>query len=191
MLPPGHIAGGYLTAEFLLRTFHFNISNHQRHLLEFVGIFFGFAPDLDFFLAFYKARQLKIDHRKANHRKYFTHAPVLWMIAGIIIYLSAATDFYRALGLIVWLSSWSHFILDSEWGIMWAWPFSKRLYPFSKMYYQNKYSAAVADQTEEEMQQGFWKYWKNVVFSFYSKPSGWIEILIIIIAIYVATTSYR
>lgn len=192
MAPPGHIAAGYLVSETLLRTFHFNISGTQFKELVLWGIFVGFAPDLDFFAAFAKSKSFKIDLSKSNHRKFISHAPILWLVAGLVIYAFAKTDFYRAFGMILWLASWSHFILDSEWGIMWFWPFSKRLYPFSQSYYQKKIDTAIQEERLEN-KLPFWRYWFNFAIKYYTaSPSGVAEIIIIIISlIYVTTISHR
>lgn len=192
MLPPGHVAAGYLVSETALRAMHFKISNHQFQELVLWGAFFGFAPDFDFFIAFAKAHAFKIDLSKANHRKFPSHAPLLWLIAGAVIYFFAKTDFGRAFGVILWLSSWSHFILDSAWGIMWLWPFSTRLYPLPQKYYQDKILRAEAEEREEN-RKPFLNYWFDFAKNYYfGTLTGALEIIIIITAlIYVSTISHR
>src|SRR5258707_1017416 len=128
MLPPGHIAAGYLTAKVLLHFSHEGLTQVQQTRLVWWAIFFGFAPDLDMFLSFFKEKALVVKNvNKNNHRRFYSHAPVLWLITGLMIYIFASTPYFKIFGLLLWLGAWSHFILDSiDYGIMWLWPFSKQ-----------------------------------------------------------------
>ncbi len=179
MLPPGHIAAGYLTAKVLTSSLQYNLTASQINELSLIGAIVGFLPDLDFFFAFAKLKAFRIDNQVVNHRKLFPHAPILWLIAGLIIFFLTSSDFGKALGLVVWLSSWSHFILDSEWGIMWLWPATKRFFPFSEAYYSRKY------QFKQKEEKSFLKYWFNLVVKEYSSFRGSIEIFIVLIALIV------
>ena len=179
MLPPGHIAAGYLTAKVLTSSLQYNLTASQINELSLIGAIIGFIPDLDFFFAFAKIKAFRIDNGAVNHRKLFPHAPILWLITGLIIFFATSSDFGKALGLVVWLSSWSHFILDSEWGIMWLWPATKRFFPFSQAYYSRKY------QFKHKEEKSFWKYWFNLAVKEYSSISGLIEMVIILIALMV------
>jgi hypothetical protein len=175
MLPPGHIAAGYLTAEIVLRTFNFDFDTNQIQNLLIWGAVFGFIPDLDFFLAFAKQGKMRIDNDVANHRKFISHAPLLWLAVGVVIFVFAPTDFVKVLAVLLWLCTWSHFILDAEWGIMWLWPFSKKLYPFSTEFYTRKYQSK---RTPTDLR--FWHYWLSIIKEYFLRPQGLIEIVIII-----------
>ncbi len=181
MLPPGHIAGGYITAKFVLSSLNYNLPVDDLRLLSLIGMFFSFAPDLDFFAAFVKTKSFKIENDKVSHRKFFTHAPLVWFVAAMLIFFIATDPFFKALVLMVWVGSWTHFILDSEWGVMWLWPFSKKFYPFSESYYQRKY---LEESTIKE--GGFWRYWLSVAKREYRKIGGFLEIILIILALALA-----
>ena len=179
MLPPGHIAAGYIVSELFLRTFHFDLTTVQTNYLILCGMFFGFAPDLDFFIAFAKTRKFIIDNTVANHRKFISHAPILWLLLAAVIFVIGNSPFVQALAVIIWACSWMHFILDTEWGIMWFWPFSTRLLPLSKEHYQKVYSR----NADLESDQSFFQYWWIVVKNAYFNRIGLVEISIVIIAL--------
>lgn len=130
MLPTGHIAGGYLTAFLFIKILKPEIDSNQINHLLIVGAFWGFAPDLDVFYAFAKQQNLLVSHPTTPiHRKFFLHAPMFWLIVGLMIFFISASTFGKLFGLILWFSSWSHFFLDSiEYGIMWLWPFNSKVY---------------------------------------------------------------
>ena len=178
MLPPGHIAAGYLAAEITLRTFHFNLTPQETQHLIWLGTFFAFMPDLDFFVAFAKVRKLRIDNDKANHRRLITHAPFVWLVISIVFFVALSTDFGRAASTLLLVGTWAHFILDSEWGITWYWPFSDHLKPFSAEFYRKKYAESHPPKSLD-----FWKYWSKLAWDYYRKPQAWIEIILVIIAI--------
>ncbi|MDR3642250.1 MAG: metal-dependent hydrolase [Candidatus Doudnabacteria bacterium] len=133
MLPPGHIAAGFLTAEALLHFTHPELSPLQQNQMLWWGMFFGFAPDLDYFWIFFREQAFTIKNsQKNNHRRLISHAPILWLIAGLLIYFLSRSAYIQTVGLLVWLASWSHLILDSvEDGIMWLWPLSKKQFALS------------------------------------------------------------
>ena len=174
MLPPGHIAAGFLTAEVLLKFAHPQLSPIQQNQLLFWGMLFGFAPDLDYFYVFFREHAFTVkDSGKNNHRRFITHAPVLWLIAGSAIYFLSADVYYKILGLLLWLASWSHFVLDSiEDGVMWLWPISSKQYAFRHP----------ANITIEE--NNFFKHWwKFLVLYSQQRLTFYLEILIILIAL--------
>lgn len=132
MLPPGHMAAGYLVTKILISATHPAISHHQINQLLLWGTLFAFLPDLDMFYSFKKAKGFTIQDNSIEHRDYFTHAPLLWLSIGLIIIFLSQNTFIKYLGLIFWLSSWSHFILDSINGdIRWLYPFSQKSYSLS------------------------------------------------------------
>ena len=130
MLPPGHIAAGYLVTRVLLATTHPALTPTDQNYLIWWGMFFSFAPDLDTFIVFKKMGRF-ISSDKVNHRKFYSHAPVLWLIAGLSIFLIALSRHNLVLeyfGLLVWFGSWAHFALDTiQCGIMWLWPLSNKV----------------------------------------------------------------
>ena len=127
MLPPGHIAAGYLVGRAVLHLGHPDLSIEQERPLLMLGCFFAFAPDFDFFYVFFKEKGFIIKKGDINHRKLISHAPVLWLIAGLIIYGLSDDVFWQYFGLLLWLCSWSHFLMDSiQHGVMWLWPFTNR-----------------------------------------------------------------
>ncbi len=128
MLPPGHIAGGYLVAFAFLKIVNPGFDQSQINQFLLWGMFFGFVPDLDMFVTFGASKSFTITS-KYNHRKFFTHVPVVWLIAGLLVYILSTNPFQRSIGLLIWLASWSHFLFDSlQYGIRWLYPFSKKLY---------------------------------------------------------------
>ncbi|HVY67829.1 MAG TPA: metal-dependent hydrolase [Patescibacteria group bacterium] len=173
MLPPGHIAAGFLTAEALLKIAKPDLPAAElRHLLWW-GVFFGFAPDLDMFYWFLKSRAFKMDPRAGNHRQYLSHAPVLWLAAGLIIYAAAPSDYVRMIGLLLWLGSWSHFLLDSiEYGIMWLWPLSTK-----------RFALKSTDGILAEPEGKFFDYWRKVVKSYSASLSFYLELLVVLAAV--------
>ncbi len=179
MLPPGHIAAGFLTAEALLHFTHPSlIASQQTHLLWW-GMFFSFAPDLDMFYSFAREKAFEVrDFKKNNHRKFISHAPLLWMLGGLAIYFISGSEYFKILGLLLWLCSWSHFILDSiEYGIMWLWPFSKR-------------SWALKDPAVDKENNGenFFKYWLNFLKSYSKTWTFYAEIIILISSLFFLIT---
>ena len=130
MLPPGHIAAGYIVSNIFLKLSHPQLPLSDQNTLLLWGIFFSFAPDLDFFVAFNKTKSLTISD-DVNHRNMYSHAPIIWLVAGlIVVFYGWLLDsvFVEMFGLLLWLGSWTHFVLDTiQYGIMWLWPWSKGL----------------------------------------------------------------
>ncbi len=175
MLPPGHIAGGYLAAYALLKIAKPDLSGIQIQNLIYWSMFFSFAPDLDSFISFARGKALIVADQKHNHRKYYSHAPVLWLIAGLLIYFLSASVYGKTFGSIVWLASWSHFLLDSvDYGIMWLWPLSSKVYSLRN-------PEIVFDIPE----RGFFGYWWHFVKLYTGLFTFYLEILIVIAAFYV------
>lgn len=128
MLSPGHIAGGYLVAYSLIKITQPQFLQGELDQLMWYGMFFAFAPDLDMFFAFLKQGTCKIQE-KYNHRKFYSHMPLVWLFAGVAVMAFSQNLFGLYIGLLVWLASWIHFLFDSlQYGIMWLFPFSKRLF---------------------------------------------------------------
>jgi hypothetical protein len=175
MLPPGHIAGGYLVSRVLQKLVPYSFTNKQKKWLSAAGAFFGFMPDLDFFYAFFKIKSFTIDVHEIDHRTFITHTPLPWLVLGLLIFASAKKPFTKAMGLMLWLGTWSHFALDSiEHGVRWLWPLNSNLYSVT----------SVSERIEHT--GGFWSFWWNVVLWYgHNSVTFYFEILIIIIAFYI------
>jgi len=173
MLPPGHIAGGYLTAYTLLQLTHAAFTPEQTQILLALGAFLGFAPDLDWFRAFIKMKSLTVRGKGVSHRKFFTHAPLVWLAIGLTIFFLSHDEFTKYIGLMIWLGSWSHFVLDSiEYGVMWLWPFSNRLVALRNIGIEGNISGP-----------GFWSYWWNFLVYYTTETSFYLELIVILIFI--------
>jgi membrane-bound metal-dependent hydrolase YbcI (DUF457 family) len=173
MLPPGHIAGGFLTAEALLKIIHPQLPQAQINRLLLWGMFFGFAPDLDTFYSFLKEKAFTVRKPQNNHRHFLSHAPILWLVAGLLIYFCSSSEYVKLIGLLVWLASWSHFLLDSiEFGIMWLWPFSRKQY-------------ALKSINIEVLDKKFLGYWMDFLKIYSKRWSFYLELVVIVLALIV------
>jgi membrane-bound metal-dependent hydrolase YbcI (DUF457 family) len=134
-------------------------------------MFFSFAPDLDSFIVFAKKKSFTFSNSaKDNHRRFVSHAPALWMIAGLAIYFLSGSEYFKILGLLLWLCSWSHFILDSiEDGIMWLWPFDKE-----KWALKNRGTEWKIDD------KSFFGYWLNYLRFYLTRWTFYAEIAVLI-----------
>ena len=132
MLPPGHIAGGYLAGRALLAVFGDPLSWDERLVLVAVCAFFAFAPDLYMLYSFLGRRKfIASSGSKGSHRQYVTHTPIPWLIAGGLLILASPQLYWKMIGAAFIIGSWSHFFLDSiQYGIKWLWPISNKLYAF-------------------------------------------------------------
>ena len=156
MLPPGHIAAGYLTAEAFLHFTHSSLSAHQQTELVWWGLLVSILPDFDFIGSFIKYGGLKYDPRKGNHREFSSHAPILWLIAGLLIYFLAPTEFWKTFGILLWLCSWSHFVMDTiQYGIRWLWPFSNKRFRLNEVINEPSADNNIA----AALNKNFFSYW--------------------------------
>jgi len=171
MLPPGHIAAGFLTARALLHFSRAGLSAAQQTQLLWWGTFFSFAPDLDSFVSFAREKSFTVRNpQKNNHRRFISHVPLLWMLAGLIIYFVGQSPYFKTFGLLLWLCSWSHFLLDSvEYGIMWLWPFNKEIW-------------ALKGRGADWKIQGknFFEYWINFLKFYLTRWTFYAELIILI-----------
>jgi hypothetical protein len=177
MLPPGHVAGGYLTAKLVSLIFPVFVNP----LFFILTSIFALIPDLDMFIAFYKNKRLTIKENEVSHRKFITHAPLLYL--GIyLLWIFLFPDFNLAAHAFI-LGTWSHFILDSfssrEYGIKWLYPF------FHKPYSFNLDTDIVINESD------FLKYWFKFFIAYTKLFSFKLEIVLILIAIVaLLTTNY-
>lgn len=130
MLPPGHIAGGYLVGFALARIFEPSLTIDERHGIIFLAMATAFAPDLDMFFSFFKLGSMRLAKGASNHRLLVTHTPFFWLIFGIGVFFAlGATAKSGYVALAITLGALSHLVLDSiQYGIQWLYPFSKQLY---------------------------------------------------------------
>lgn len=173
MLPPGHIAAGYLTGYALLNIVKPDLPVDQLQQLLWWGTFFGFAPDFDNFIAFAKVKSWWYRRNVDNgiHRKFYSHVPVLWLVAGLLVYIFSGDVYWKTVGLMLWLGSWSHFILDSiEYGVMWLWPFNSEVWALKDRGIKREISA-----------NGFLQYWWSFLKYYTSRWTFYCEIFIILI----------
>lgn len=170
MLPPGHVAAGFMTAAAAVKIFHPHLSPEQINQLYWWGMFWGFAPDLDVFYAFFKIKAFKIN---PEHREYATHRPLVWLVAGLLLYFLSSSSFWRLNSVLMVAGSFSHFILDSiEYGIPWLWPFSSKLYALIRP--GQKPAKIEADN--------FFSYWWSFVKTYITCPTFYCELIIIFVS---------
>lgn len=175
MLPTGHIAAGFLVAQGLIVVTNPSLTTSQTNILLLAGAFFGFVPDLDMFYAFYKSKSFTVPGTKINHRYYLPHRPMIWLALGILVSVFATNQFWQLFGIVIWLGSWSHFLLDSlQIGVMWLWPLSSKFYALKD-----------AGTKENNDTKGFFNYWIRYLTYFYPKKytsTFVLELIILIVA---------
>ncbi len=176
MLPIGHLAAGYLTTIGVVKLVKPELDPGQINYLLALGAFWGFAPDLDQFWFFFKNKNFLVAPPGATktHREFITHAPVVWLLAGLAFYLFGKSEFVKLFGILVWFSSWSHFLLDSiAFGIPWLWPFTNKLY-------------AIKDAGQNPIcieDKNFFQHSLKFLREYSKKISFYLEILIILTAL--------
>jgi hypothetical protein len=174
MLPSGHIAAGYLVAQGALQLIKPDLLPTQYNQLLLWGAFFGFCPDLDMFYAFIKARSFTVPRKEINHRSYLTHRPLFWLGLSLIVYILAPNPFWQIFALLMWLGTWSHFLLDSfKVGVKWLWPFTDKYYAFL--------SPGIK---EDGPKTSFYKYWMWFLeyYPRHNPTTFYLEILILLAA---------
>lgn len=173
MLPPGHIAGGYLAGKLASLAIP---ELNQPDYLAF-SAFFGFFPDLDFFIAFAKSKKMTIDD-SVNHHKFVTHAPFLYLVLFSIFYLLFPEHRLYAWAFII--GTWSHLLIDTFFsdGTAWLYPFSGRL--FGKN----------SDQPIRVAETDFWKHWTQFIKEYFKLYAFKAEVALIIIALAILFTTY-
>lgn len=173
MLPPGHVAAGYLTALLAVKVFKPEISSDQLNCVYWWGMFWAFSPDLDAFWAFFRSKSLKLG---PEHRQFYSHRPLIWMFVGILLYLFVENSFWKFNIILLIFGSLSHFILDSiEYGVPWLWPINSKLFALinpGKTRFVNK-------------EKSFIGYWLSFVKYYTTRPTFYLEIIIIILALVV------
>jgi membrane-bound metal-dependent hydrolase YbcI (DUF457 family) len=175
MLPPGHVAAGFLTAQALLHLTKPELTSVQIQHLVYWSMFFSFAPDLDCFVAFAKLRSwwYKPGADGSIHRKFYSHVPLLWLVAALIFYAAAPTLYYKYAALMLLAGSWSHLVLDSiDGGIMWLWPFNSEVWALRNRGMKGDIQAS-----------GFFSYWVKMVRSYMTCWTFYAEVLILLVTL--------
>jgi hypothetical protein len=176
MVLPGHLAGGYLAARGLLAVFHPGFSTAEIDALLIIGTLAGDLPDIDLARWYFEG--------KGDHRKYFTHGPFFWLLISLAIatggYLSGSV-FTEWIGWLILASSWVHLLFDSiEDGVMWLWPWSKKLFlllresPRIIVARAEKVTAPIGSLTN---------HFQYITRVYMRRPTSWVEITITIAAI--------
>lgn len=159
MLPTGHIVAGFIVAHSLLAVTDPQLTPSQTQILLWTGAFFGFVPDLDMFYAFFKTKSFTVPAPKINHRFYLPHRPMIWLAVGVLVSVFASNPFWQLFGLLIWLGTWSHFVLDSlELGVMWLWPLNTKFYALK--------DPGIRENNETK---GFFKSWIRHLTYFYPR----------------------
>jgi hypothetical protein len=176
MLPPGHIAGGYLIARITSLIVPV-LNNPLFFLLTSV---FAFIPDLDIFAVFTKAKKfVLIESDAGKHRRFISHAPLIYLAIYLLWLLLFPENSLIAHAFI--LGTWSHFILDSfaptEHGIRWLYPFSKKPYSFN------------LDHEFRMPEANFFKYWLSFVKGYTRVFSFKLEMVLIALAVILLLTT--
>lgn len=176
MLPLGHVAGGYLLSKTILKIFPSNLSEASKETLSCWGAILGFLPDIDIFFAFYQTGSLTINHTVADHRLYLTHTPLIWLVLGLVISLLFWNKpFWKNFGLIVWVGTWSHMLFDSiDYGVRWLWPITEKTYAIMS-----------GNIVVNAQANNFFGYWLEFLKAYSSTPTFYVEILVIISALWI------
>lgn len=179
MLPPGHAAAGFLLAHAAIQLSGVQYSQTYTNDLLLLGAFSGFAPDLDMFWAFAKAKGFSFGKKDVNHRGSVLHTPLFWIGLGLFVGLAAPGTFGILAGFIIAIGALSHLFLDSfKMGIRWLWPFSNKYYAFlyagEHEHYQSK-------------TPGFFNFWIGFLKTYATekayRPTFILEIIILASAV--------
>ena len=189
MILPGHLSAGYVMTRGLLflEVVHGGVqyTPHQYTLLLIVGIIAGDLPDIDVAWYFLRNKTVGPEHL-GDHRQYVTHAPIIWLVFGVVVALigfMAGSAFWATIGLLLWLGPWTHFLCDSiEYGVMWLWPVSKKRYALlgegpaeveTQIVMAKKASTVTIDQQ-----------WYTLFLRYIRSATFFAEIALVLIALY-------
>jgi len=130
MKPVGHLAGGYLAARAALK--QINPTAPMEKLLLAVGTMAGLLPDMDALFHVARTRSFEFGDDYDHHR-WITHTFPFYLGPGLLVYIWGHLSNWRwlkQLALITTVGAVTHLLQDaigSGTGLMWAWPFSKRM----------------------------------------------------------------
>ena len=186
MVLPGHLSGGYLAARAVLFLTHASFSPTQAATLLVIGTLAGEAPDIDL-LFFYFNQRSKASKKVAEHRGYFTHTPLVWLVLSLAIVTTGRifdSSFVQSIGWMILAGTFCHFILDSlEHGIRWLWPFSNKRRALLNTDPDIEYARIERDNAA--VSKGTFKsYWRFVTGPYLKSWTVWLEILITLAALW-------
>jgi membrane-bound metal-dependent hydrolase YbcI (DUF457 family) len=179
MLPPGHVAAGYLVSLGVGAVLGNHFPELRTPAMIALGTAAAFLPDLDMIASFLKVKRLYFnkDWQKPenNHRYYPSHYPLLYLVASGAIFLLGILlkkPMIETAAIMFLTGTWSHFLLDS-WmvGIKWLWPWSGKNYKFS------------SHEGDDSAGTGFLDFWKTFLKEYGRHPQAQIEAVLIFIAI--------
>jgi hypothetical protein len=110
----GHIPAGYVLSKLLFSRLE-KVGVGQTPFM-FAGLSGAIAPDLDLFY-FYL-----IDNRQHHHHSYFTHFPIVWIIAlslTLFWFITARSKKFAALAFVFAINGFFNLLLDSIVGDIW------------------------------------------------------------------------
>lgn len=168
MVLPGHLAAGYITTFLTMTTLGYSFTATEQTLLLTAGTLLGDAPDIDVFFGFIKNKSTKVTSLK-GHRDHITHVPLLWLFLGLSIWMISTSDFYKTLGLLLWVCPWSHLICDSvftDTGVRWFAPFTQK----SVMFFQRNL-------------EDFPLNWKSLFYKYAQNPLFYLELSLVVFAL--------
>ncbi|MBI4087462.1 MAG: metal-dependent hydrolase [Candidatus Liptonbacteria bacterium] len=173
MTPIGHAAAGYAVTYAALEIANKPLPDQQITSLIFWGIFWAVIVDWDQVITLVVGKSLRLRVNKFNHRRSPSHAPLVWLALCGIAYLFANSPYGHTFTFVMLLGSMSHMLLDSiEYGIMWRWPFGKKLYALEP--------GLVLDFPQDGSLVGF--YW-NMTKAYAKTKTSYAEMFMVIFAL--------
>ncbi len=170
MILPGHLAAGYITTYSLLALVHPDLTLVQKDILLVWGTLCGDLPDIDIFYSMvrkFSTKPMVLD----GHRKYITHAPIVWLILGLALYFVFTNPLYKYMGLLVWLGAWTHLLCDSvDHGVRWLWPFSEK-----------RFSLIPPPEHEEPRSSSY--RWADLFRGYFTIATFYLEIFMVVLAV--------
>jgi len=119
-----HIFGGYLSARQCLKSFakaESDLSPVKYYVI--FGLLCSILPDIDLLYFYF------LDHRQHPHHSYWTHMPIFWIGASVILYMFERLVMKKKqapLSILLLTGAFLHLILDSvAGGIYWLFPWSE------------------------------------------------------------------
>jgi membrane-bound metal-dependent hydrolase YbcI (DUF457 family) len=129
MKPTGHLAGAYLVTRLWLKQIQ---PAPNRKLLLAAGTLAGMLPDMD--TLYHLARTCSLEFGPDfDHHRWITHTFPFYLIPGLLVYgysRVAGRPRLGQLSLVTTTATITHLLQDaigSGTGLMWAWPFSRRM----------------------------------------------------------------
>lgn len=126
----GHLAGGYLVTRQLVK--QWQLSEVEKNRLLVLGTVAATLPDVDVLWYLLKTGSLELGS-DFDHHKWVTHTFPVYIVPGLLLYLYARAGKRPMLQkqvVVATTSAVTHLLQDtigSGTGLMWAWPFSRRM----------------------------------------------------------------